>query len=244
MLILGLSGRKQAGKSTAGNFIYSLYMSEYNISKEVYIDGYGRIVVSDLLGNEDYAGIFDPTLNNSSDYILSQVFTKLNRLVKIYNFADPLKQLCVDILGLEPKQCYGSDKDKNELVNCYWEEKQLTAREVLQIVGTDMLRKIQKNVWSDATIRRIKKDSPKLAIITDCRFPNEVEAIKNAGGKIIRLTRNLYNSDHTSESILDKENYDWNNFNFVIDNQELELLDNLIEIKTILGKLQNDNNIL
>jgi hypothetical protein len=143
--------------------------------------------------------------------------------IQIYNFADPLKDLCINILGLEHNQCYGSDEEKNELVDCYWQDKQLTAREVMQLVGTNMFRAIQHNVWSDATIRRIKKDKPDLALIADCRFPNEVDAIKNAGGFVIKLTRNLYSSTHESEIALDPDQYDNNNFDLVIDNQDIPI---------------------
>ena len=137
---------------------------------------------------------------------------------KIYNFADPLKTLCIDILGLGYNQCYGSDEDKNQLVNCYWDNKQLTAREVLQIVGTDMFRKMQNHVWSNATIRQILREQPSLAIIADCRFPNEVDAIKNVGGIVIKLTRNPYNSDHASEIALDPDRYYQSIFDFTIEN--------------------------
>lgn len=231
MLILGVSGRKQSGKSTTGNFIYSLYMLAASVSEEVYINGYGQIVVSDLLGDRNYSGVFDPTDRDHTDYIKPKVFEKLDPIVRIYNFADPLKQLCVDILGLERHQCYGTDDEKNEKVDCYWNEKQLTGREVLQIVGTDWFRTMQNDVWAGATIRRIKKDKPNLAIITDCRFPNEVQAIKNAGGKVLRLSRNPHNSEHISETILDKDSYDWSNFDYCIDNTSMDLLDQLVKTK-------------
>ena len=142
---------------------------------------------------------------------------------KIYNFADPLKSLCIDILGLEHVQCYGSDEDKNQLVNCYLDNRQLSAREVLQIVGTDMFRNIQQNVWSDATIRLIKKDNPDLAIIADCRFPNEVSAVKNAGGIVIKLNRNPYNSNHASEKALDADQYNQSFFDLSLDNQNMSI---------------------
>lgn len=142
---------------------------------------------------------------------------------KIYNFADPLKTLCIDILGLEYKQCYGTDEDKNQLVDCYWEGNQLTAREVLQIVGTDMFRTMQHNVWSAATLRKINKEKPDLALIADCRFPNEVDAVKNAGGIIIKLTRNPYNSYHASEVALDPEQYDQSSFDLTIDNHQINI---------------------
>lgn len=142
---------------------------------------------------------------------------------KIYNFADPLKNLCIDILGLNYQQCYGSDEDKNQLVNCYWDNKQLTAREVLQIVGTDMFRKMQNHVWSNATIRQIQRENPDIAIIADCRFPNEVTAIKNVGGIVIKLTRNPYNSNHASEIALDPDQYDQSIFDLVVDNNNMTI---------------------
>lgn len=143
--------------------------------------------------------------------------------VRVYNFADPLKNLCIDIFGIKYSQCYGSDEEKNELVDCYWGGKQLTAREVLQVVGTDMFRNMQHNVWADATIRKIQLEKPQLALIADCRFPNEVAAIKKAAGVVIKLQRNVYNSDHASEVALDRENYDYSNFDLVVENQNMNI---------------------
>ena len=158
----------------------------------------------------------------TSAEFLSNLFWKYGDS-KIYNFADPLKNLCIDILGLEYKQCHGSDEDKNQLVNCYWDNKQLTAREVLQIVGTDMFRKMQNHVWSNATIRQITRDNPGMAIIADCRFPNEVDAIKRVGGIVIKLTRNPYNSNHASEIALDSNQYDQSLFDLVVDNDSMTI---------------------
>lgn len=170
-----------------------------------------------------FAGRKQSGKTTSAEFVQNLFANQYGISAKIYNFADPLKTLCMDILGLEHKQCYGSDTDKNELVNCYWDGRQITAREVLQLVGTEMFRSLQKNVWSDATIRLIKKENPNLAIIADCRFPNEVEAIKNAGGLIIKLNRNPYHSSHASEIALDAENYDQQMFNLVINNSDLNI---------------------
>jgi len=154
---------------------------------------------------------------------------------KIYNFADPLKQdICMNILGLSKDQCYGTDEQKNELVNCYWDNNQLTAREVMQLVGTDMFRSMQRNVWSDATIRKIKKENPSMAIIADCRFPNEVDAVKDAGGYVIKLTRNPYSSNHSSETALDDNTYDQSNFDLIIDNRILNILEQNSAIQEFL----------
>lgn len=147
-----------------------------------------------------------------------------NSNIKIYNFADLLKNdVCMNILGLTYDQCYGTDDQKNELTNNYWDGNQLTAREVMQIIGTDIFRKMQLNVWADATLKRIEKEQPDLAIIADCRFPNEVEAVKNAKGTVIKLNRNPFNSNHASETALDVKNFDNSKFDLVVFNQNLTI---------------------
>jgi len=143
---------------------------------------------------------------------------------KIYNFADPLKKdICINILGLTYDQCYGDDNKKNELTDIVWRNTKLTAREVMQFVGTDLFRKMKNDVWSSATINKIKKDKPQIAIIADCRFPNEVDAIRDAGGLVIKLTRNPHNSDHASEIALDANHYSNSNFDLVIYNENLSI---------------------
>lgn len=158
----------------------------------------------------------------------SRIFSDTTRSNScIYNFADPLKKMCMEIFGLSYNQCYGSDDHKNELVNCVWPDSksQMTAREVMQYVGTDVFRQMQHNVWADATIRKIQDENLPLSLIADCRFPNEVEAVKKAGGLVVKLNRNLYHSSHESETALDEENYDQHNFDLVIDNQDMEQVD-------------------
>lgn len=157
--------------------------------------------------------------------------------IKIYNFADPLKKnICQNILGLTHDQCYGSDEQKNELTNNYWNNKQLTAREVMEFIGTDIFRKMQTNVWADATIKNIHDDNYDLAIIADCRFPNEVEAIKNSGGIVIKLNRNPFNSQHESETSLDPDRFDQRKFDIVVYNNELTIPDQIYAILKFLNK--------
>lgn len=238
MLVIGISGKKQSGKTTAGNFIISLYLTQMGISSNTYIDDHGNIIVSDLLGDKSYEGIFSinelMSKPNKSENI-EEMLKNLNDEIKIYSFADILKtDICMNILGLTYDQCYGSDDNKNEITNLKWEGQLLSARDVMQIIGTDIFRKLDTDVWVRSTLSKIRKDKPNIAIITDCRFPNEVSAIKNIGGKVIRLTRSPFISDHASETILDKDKYDWSNFDYIIDNSEFSLHDQLKEIqKTI-----------
>ena len=58
-------------------------------------------------------------------------------------------------------------------------------------------------IWVNSCINRIKREQSNLAVIPDVRFPNEAKAIEDAGGTVIRLTRSVFNDQHSSELALD-----------------------------------------
>lgn len=189
--------------------------------------------------------------STSADYIISLINEhhimlrenryELNMSCKIYSFADPLKQdICINILGLTYDQCYGSDDDKNTMTDLWWDGVQLTAREAMEIIGTKIFRALKTNVWADATINKIKKENVDLAIISDCRFPNEVEAVKNSGGINIRLDLDPFHSNSISENSLDQDVYDWSNFDIIIKNSKMTIEEKNKEILRFLY----DYNIL
>lgn len=238
--IIAFSGRKQSGKNTCANFIYSTFLAKLNICQKINLNNSGQIEVSDILNKKEYSGVFDPTNYDPNDFIMSQALDKLNPHVKMYSFADPLKKdVCMNVLGLSYDQCYGSDEQKNELVNCKWPDSNLsmTAREVMQYVGTDIFRKMKPDVWTSAIIRKINQENPSIALITDCRFPNEVECIQENNGVVIRLSRNVYDSDHISETILDKQSYDWKKFDYVIDNESIDIYEQSMQVEKILNEV-------
>lgn len=172
--------------------------------------------------------------STASEYI--ENFIALNYTYakhKIYSFADPLKKsICMDILGLTYEQCYGSDDDKNTMTSLEWQGEKLTARRAMEIIGTDIFRQLKNNVWVDATIQLIQKEQPDIAIIPDCRFPNEVDALLNIGATVIRLTLDPFCSTSSSESALDQDKYDWNKFSLVVDNSHADIN---IKNRTILN---------
>jgi hypothetical protein len=194
--------------------------------------------------------------------------------VKIYSFADKLKQFCVECLGLSEAQCYGTDDDKNSLTHLKWENMPgvitpdqtkyferfetssgwslvdqdfeedlglvihpagyMTAREVLQYFGTGICRKMYSNIWVDSCLRQIKKDNLDFALIADCRFRNEAEAIQKAGGKAIGFMRRPFPND-THQSEVDLIGYP---FDVSIDNTDLTLDE---KNKKVLGLLKEWN---
>lgn len=155
--------------------------------------------------------------------------------VAIYNFADPLKEdICMNMFGLTYAQCYGEDDNKNELVDAYWNNEQLTARDLMQLVGTDLFRKLNNNVWVNALMNKIKKTNHQIVIVSDCRFPNEVASVKQNGGLVFRLTRNPHESTHISESILDSHIYDWKNFDSIINNEHMTVREQFEKLKKLM----------
>lgn len=116
----------------------------------------------------------------------------------------------------------------------------MTGREIMQLFGTDLVRKTFGNVWAEATIRRIKKcDYMPVGLITDNRFPNEIKTVLDEpNGFIIRLTRSPYGKEdeHPSEAALD--DYDWNRDRcFVLDNSSMSIEEQAQAIVPILDEI-------
>lgn len=121
----------------------------------------------------------------------------------------------------------------------------MTGRDIMQMFGTDLVRQTFGNVWAESTIRRIDKINKPLSVITDNRFPNEVEEVlKRENSFIIRLTRSPFGTYdiHPSESALDE--YDWNKPNcFVLDNSEMTIEEQNVHVTHILEKFITGVNI-
>jgi hypothetical protein len=80
-----------------------------------------------------------------------------------------------------------------EQTDPWWAERlgmpHLTPRWVLQYWGTEVCRKsFHDDIWI-ASLENKLRTSKDNVVISDCRFPNEIEAIKNAGGKIVWVQR-------------------------------------------------------
>jgi len=250
MKILGISAKKSGGKNTAANFILGVNLIHYGVVRGSFqILPNGQLYISDIFGDDKECGVLNQ--DYYTDDTIQWWQDNVWPFMKIYSFATPLKHLCIDILGLTYEQCYGTDEQKNSLTNLKWEDMPgygiptikrqyehcddeikyiytntgfMTAREVMQYVGTDIFRKMYYDVWVNTTIRQILVEQPATAVICDARFPNEIEGIKKVGGKIIRLTRSPFEDDeHDSEKALDKENFDWANFDGIIDNAEMTI---------------------
>ena len=78
-------------------------------------------------------------------------------------------------------------------------------REVLQIIGTDLIRKYSPDWHIDKTIEHIKSyGDDKIVVVEDVRFPNEKRRIEEIGGDVYFIIRPNYwdVSNHPSEKAL------------------------------------------
>ena len=62
-------------------------------------------------------------------------------------------------------------------------------REILQFVGTEIVRAVDDNYWITVLEKHVT-EAKQNVVITDCRFPNERALISKLGGTLIRLKRN------------------------------------------------------
>ena len=159
---------------------------------------------------------------------------------QVNNFCNGLREpntMVLDPCG--PKNGYWySVMDDNNLMITH-EPGPMTAREVMQYVGTDIFRKMYGNVWIDSLIRRINQEGSHLAIITDGRFPNEVQGIQDADGKVIRLLRDPSDGEdqHASETALD--DYSIDKFDAFIDNKDMSIDEQCIATRLTCAKWGN-----
>jgi hypothetical protein len=241
MKIIGISGRKQAGKNTVANYINGCVLKDKGMVEEFFIDDDGNLGVktADSTGEIGY-GIFDVTRKDSE--FIEYAERHLWPYIKIYHFADLLKEMAINLFDLNAAEVYGNDSQKNMKTNIQWQsmpnnfenkEGRMTNREFLEHFGTNIIRAIKFNAWSEFTIKRILSEQPEIAIVPDVRFPNEVESIQNAGGIVIRLTRDLFKSNAKAECALDQNVYDWSKFDVVVDNAEYSLSQLCLKLNTL-----------
>lgn len=112
------------------------------------------------------------------------------------SFASSLKDSVAKAFNWDREMLEGRSRESRnwrEQVDPWWAERlsmpQLTPRWVLQYWGTDVIRNgFHDNFWI-ASLENKLRNSQDDVVITDCRFPNEIKAIKRAGGIVVRVVR-------------------------------------------------------
>lgn len=115
-------------------------------------------------------------------------------------FADGVKNAVAIVFGWDRDLLEG-DTDESRLFreteDEWWSERlphrsPVTPRKIMQLMGTEAGRRVfGDDIWIHSTFREIDRFRALAEdwVITDVRFPNEIAAVKKAGGIVIRVKR-------------------------------------------------------
>ena len=112
------------------------------------------------------------------------------------SFANTLKDAVSAVFGWDRTMLEGRTKQAREWreqVDPWWAERldipHLTPRWILQNWGTEVCRKnFHDDIWIASLENKLRASTDDI-VISDCRFPNEIAAIKKAGGRVVRVVR-------------------------------------------------------
>jgi hypothetical protein len=111
---------------------------------------------------------------------------------------------------------------------------QMTVRTFLQKLGTEAIRKgLHQNTWANAFWSDFDRDNDHW-LITDIRFPNEYESVKDRNGIVIKVVRDIEipKHEHESETALDSYRFDY----VINNNKDINHL--ISEVETLLKDLK------
>ena len=132
------------------------------------------------------------------------------------SFAAPIKDIVAKQFNIDREMLEGIDSFSRK---CR-EDKDygaygFTPRELLRMIGGFYVQEISPTFWCDIVENNYRKSWGKDIVITDVRFPQEIEMIERNGGFVVRIQRPGFNgTDHISERSLCKYPFDTviNNF--------------------------------
>jgi hypothetical protein len=188
------------------------------------------------------------------------------------SFAATLKDAVACVFGWDRELLEGRTTESRawrEQVDPWWSKRldmpDLTPRLVLQQWGTEVARKSwHDDTWIASLENKLNRAHNDI-VITDVRFPNEIQAVRNAGGIVIRVVRGpepdwYYLAENvnrgpdgntewaTSKHILEKlkihpSETAWigTNFDAVIDNNAMGLDALYQQIKELVDQLKSND---
>lgn len=171
--------------------------------------------------------------------------TLISNYVQV-GFADPLKHICIPLCGLPYYVLLGIDatcRAERERPICeinsnFWHSS-MSGRQILECVGTECFRSLDDQIWVKLAQRRILGYMKMLhsVVVSDVRFKNEAEMIRNLGGSILVLARSesdLLLTESDRQTHVSK----WEFLTFIDRNRDVTLINNS-SIEELLEKLNN-----
>lgn len=112
------------------------------------------------------------------------------------SFAAPLKDAVAQIFSWDREMLEGATSESRrwrEQPDIYWSQAfgyTVTPRAVLQQFGTESMRNVFHNdIWVKSLVRRVQTSPEQKFVISDVRFQNEIQAIHDLGGLVVRVRR-------------------------------------------------------
>jgi hypothetical protein len=182
-MIIGLAGEKFSGKSLVASF----FVKYEQFVEVAFADPLKEMLIK-ITGLE-------PKYFHDQDFKEKELpyFITID-----HDFLDKLYNIVEDQWGINV------DFDQRGLIDCFADTVVKTPRELMQIVGTDILRRyIRDDIFVVLLFARLKEISSNV-VVTDVRLQNERDALKKAGAKLMRIKRSsiIKKDTHISENDL------------------------------------------
>lgn len=192
-------------------------------------------------------GLIGAGKDTAADYLVN--FHEFRR----DSFASSLKDAVSAVFGWDRDMLEGRTKHAREWreeIDPWWSQRLdmpgLTPRLILQLWGTEVCRQnFHDGIWIASLENRLRKSEDNI-VISDCRFPNEIAAIRRSGGRVIRIVRGPDPEWFTTARLtpermktdwpeIHASEYSWatTNFDFVIENNGT-ILDLYSELKNLV----------
>jgi hypothetical protein len=235
MKILGISGKRSAGKSTAANFLSAVFLANICDEEGNQLLDYARI--DDATGqilvpqDEEHENVLN--LYSSKPEAQEWLEENLFHFIRTICFADEVKEFCALAYNMERDWLWGGEKERNyetpltysalaikKLPKGAKKTDYITYREMIKYVAKKHKDLYGDDYWVDLAFEKINTCNSQRVVIADVRYPNQVQRILDRGGYVVRLTRKSDGDDDSvSETALDG----YEGFSHVIDNQNMSI---------------------
>ena len=192
-MIYGINGKKRSGKDALAKLMKRIDPEQVYIYKFAQpikeAIGYGFLKLHLPISYAD--------LDGESNYDRERLEFSLDQTFDIMDYANQYLGLDIDKVWLMEKLTELGDETSQTF----------SIRLLLQYYGTEIGRHTNPDIWVDlAKDVCVSKDTlHDFVLITDTRFPNEVDMIRSIGGEIIQVVRDsstINNDTHASENSL------------------------------------------
>ncbi|NWN87005.1 MAG: hypothetical protein HLX51_00460 [Micrococcaceae bacterium] len=196
--LVGLTGLKRSGKDSAALQL----VGHHGFVRVAFADPVKR-VLADL---NPY--VTRPTEDQRVSQLFAEIQTLEHRIGKAFtvNTVAPIRSSHVTMAVRRLDPLLSGDRRMTEvlaLVDGNWDRLKEDSKDVLpdtsaeirrlqQIIGTEIGRQlVSDTIWVDTAMFTVKRmrDRGNPVVISDCRFDNEAQAVRDAGGIMVRVDR-------------------------------------------------------